>query len=58
MTSLSPPHSYYNSNTGTGRPYSTALTSEPASPGAIANATLTEICAMPPYGDESPYTPE
>ena len=41
---LSPPHSYYNS---TGRQYSGS-----ASPNTIATQTLTEINAMPQYGDD------
>ena len=57
VASLSPPpHSYYN-NAGTGRQYSTGLGPGSSSPGAIASQTLTEINAMPSYGEDVSGSP-
>jgi hypothetical protein len=57
VASLSPPpHSYYN-HASTGRQYSTGLGPGSSSPGAIASQTLTEINAMPSYGEDVSGSP-
>ena len=58
VASLSPPpHPYYHSNNCSGRQYSTNLGPGSASPGAIASQTLTEINAMPSYGEDISGSP-
>ena len=58
VASLSPPpHPYYHSNNCSGRQYSTTLGPGSASPGAIASQTLTEINAMPSYGEDISGSP-
>ena len=56
VASLSPPHSYYN-GTGPGRQYSENLGGGAASPSTIASQTLTEINAMPSYGEDVAGSP-
>ena len=56
VANLSPPHAYYDGN-GTGRPYSENLGAGSASPASIATQTLTEINAMPSYGEDVSGSP-